>query len=80
MISVCDRCGGPLTDGYEIREYGQHENGYVDEEILCAECIEEEKPQTVLTLDADSRLTDIPNSLAFFRYPERVQIGNVRLV
>lgn len=77
MTGICDRCGGPLDEGYEIREYGRDEDGYADEEIICGNCA---APRTSLTIDADSRLTDIPNCLAFFRYPERVQIGRVHCV
>jgi hypothetical protein len=39
-IQNCDRCGGSLKDGYEVREHGLDENGYADEEILCGRCAE----------------------------------------
>lgn len=39
----CSNCGGSLEDGYEIREHGRDENGYVDEEIICAACIDVER-------------------------------------
>ena len=43
----CDKCGGSLEDGYEIREFGRDAEGYADEEIVCAVCIEAEKPKTI---------------------------------
>ena len=42
----CDKCGGSLEDGYEIREFGRDAEGYADEEIVCAVCIESEKQAT----------------------------------
>ena len=41
--TICDRCGGPLTDGYLIRDYGTDPHtGYHDEQVLCVECLDEE--------------------------------------
>jgi hypothetical protein len=41
----CDRCGGSLDSGYELRTFGPRdsETGVQDEEIVCCACIEKEK-------------------------------------
>jgi|HubBroStandDraft_1064217.scaffolds.fasta_scaffold235180_1 hypothetical protein len=40
----CDRCGGPITDGYELRQHGPRgaQTGYQDEEVICVRCAEKE--------------------------------------
>ena len=83
MFDKCDRCGGRLTNGYEIREFGRDAEGYADEEIVCAVCIEAEKPRTVLVIDGDANhvwdFKDAANEFVrcFFQHPERVEILSV---
>ena len=38
---ICDRCGGTLEHGYEIRDCGiDRQTGYHDEEYVCAQCLD----------------------------------------
>jgi hypothetical protein len=41
-IQTCDRCGGSLNDGYEVREHCRDLDGFTDEEILCGRCADAE--------------------------------------
>ena len=39
----CSECGGPLEDGYEIRNLRKDpETGYTDEWVLCSSCVHKE--------------------------------------
>ena len=78
----CDKCGGSLEDGYEIREFGRDAEGYADEEIVCAVCIEAEKPKVMLVIAGDpSHVWDAKAgndfTECFFQHPERVQIESI---
>lgn len=41
---TCDRCGGDCSEGYEIQYHGERdrETGYIDQEIVCRECLDED--------------------------------------
>lgn len=76
----CDKCGSSLEEGYEIREHSRDENGYVDEEIICAACIEAGKPRTMIMIDARGQSTKWDSRMfidAFFSHPERIQIESI---
>ena len=84
MFDKCDRCGGPLTNGYETRDFrGNDATGYADVEFICADCIGEESPSTVLVMAGDQNHAwdhaDAGNNFVrcFFQYPDRIEILGV---
>lgn len=59
MPTGCDRCGGTLSDGYEVRRYPmERETGYVQEEYICAECCELESKDEDRYAAADQKFTE----------------------
>lgn len=53
--TCCDRCGGLLTDGYEIRTHNGgsrcSETGDLDQELVCSNCTEKESLQRMQDAD-----------------------------
>jgi hypothetical protein len=80
MFDKCDRCSGPLTNGYETRDFGRDDaTGYADVEFICADCIEEESPSAVLVIDEKALRYPgiVEHSMGLLQHADRIEILSV---
>ena len=79
MFDKCDRCGGSLLDGSQVRVHGLDASGYCDEEFICADCIEEESPSAVLVIDEKALRYPgiVEHSMGLLQHADRIEILSV---